>query len=121
MIPVKATSGDVYARARIRAMESKRSIQYLCERLENLPGDKIGQTFATLKKESMIVSLVEGWRGEIAHVLMTGESGEVTRVKIVDPSFHNWAGLSRAMEGGQISDFPLVNKSFNLSYAGFDL
>jgi len=68
-----------------------------------------------------VVSLVEGWRGEICHVAITGESGTFHRYKVVDPSFHNWAGLALALRGQEISDFPLCNKSFNLSYAGFDL
>ena len=69
----------------------------------------------------MAVSLVEGWRGEICHVAITGRDGKFIHYKVVDPSFHNWPGLAVAMRDGQISDFPLCNKSFNLSYCGFDL
>jgi len=65
--------------------------------------------------------LTEGWRGEICHTAITDEAGRFRRYKIVDPSFHNWQGLSLALRGQQISDFPLCNKSFNLSYCGFDL
>jgi Ni,Fe-hydrogenase III large subunit len=68
-----------------------------------------------------VVSLVEGWRGEIAHAVHTGPDGRIARYKVVDPSFHNWMGLQLAMRGEQVSDFPLCNKSFNLSYAGHDL
>ena len=64
---------------------------------------------------------VEGWRGEICHLAVTGADGELLACKIVDPSFHNWPGLALAMRNGQISDFPLCNKSFNLSYCGHDL
>jgi len=71
--------------------------------------------------DSMAISLVEGWRGEICHVAVTDGEGRFARYKIVDPSFHNWIGLALALRGGQISDFPLCNKSFNLSYCGFDL
>jgi len=67
------------------------------------------------------VALTEGWRGEICHVALTDNSGRFERYKIVDPSFHNWNGLGLALRGQQISDFPLCNKSFNLSYCGFDL
>ena len=67
------------------------------------------------------MTLVEGWRGEICHVAVTGEQGSFRAYKIVDPSFHNWYGLERAMRGGEISDFPLANKSFDLSYCGHDL
>ena len=68
-----------------------------------------------------VVALEEGWRGEIAHVAMTDAAGGIRRHKVVDPSFHNWPALAGAMPGNQISDFPLCNKSFNLSYAGHDL
>ena len=70
---------------------------------------------------SLAVTLAEGWRGEICHVAMTDERGRLARYKVVDPSFHNWIGLAMAMRGQQISDFPLCNKSFNLSYCGHDL
>ena len=69
----------------------------------------------------MAVSLIEGWRGEICHVALTDAAGRFERYKVVDPSFHNWMALAEAMPGNQISDFPLCNKSFNLSYAGHDL
>jgi Ni,Fe-hydrogenase III large subunit len=69
----------------------------------------------------MVASLVEGWRGEICHVVLTNERGQFERYKIIDPSFHNWMGLAMAMRDQQISDFPLCNKSFNLSYCGHDL
>ena len=69
----------------------------------------------------LAVAQVEGWRGEICHVGITGEKGEWRAYKVVDPSFHNWTGLAMALRGEQISDFPLCNKSFNLSYCGHDL
>jgi Ni,Fe-hydrogenase III large subunit len=65
--------------------------------------------------------MTEGWRGEIVHVAVTDEQGQVRRHKVTDPSFHNWPALAQAMQGNQLSDFPLCNKSFNLSYAGHDL
>ena len=67
------------------------------------------------------VALVEGWRGEIVHAALTDEQGRLARYKVVDPSFHNWMGLALALRGQETSDFPLCNKSFNLSYAGHDL
>jgi Ni,Fe-hydrogenase III large subunit len=73
------------------------------------------------RPHALVVALVEGWRGEIAHVVATDDKGKLAAYKVVDPSFHNWLGLAMAMRGGQISDFPLCNKSFNLSYAGHDL
>jgi Ni,Fe-hydrogenase III large subunit len=64
---------------------------------------------------------VEGWRGGIVHCAITGDHGEAVRYKIKDPSFHNWQGLAMALRENVISDFPLCNKSHNLSYCGFDL
>ncbi len=120
--PVRLTSGDVYARARIRSLECKRSLEFLDEALQSLaPGGKVFHACDALKPSSLVVSLLEGWRGEIAHVVMTDSASEICRYKIVDPSFHNWLGVALAMRDGQISDFPLCNKSFNLSYAGHDL
>jgi Ni,Fe-hydrogenase III large subunit len=69
----------------------------------------------------LICTLIEGWRGEICHVAITGPDGKFLRYKITDPSFHNWFGLAIALRDQQISDFPLCNKSFNLSYCGHDL
>jgi Ni,Fe-hydrogenase III large subunit len=113
--------GDVFARARVRWLESQRSGQFLQEQLA-APAD--GECFAavpTPAPDSLAVSLVEGWRGEVCHVALTDEHGRFRRYKIVDPSFHNWTGLALALRGQAISDFPLCNKSFNLSYCGFDL
>ena len=69
----------------------------------------------------LAVGLVEGWRGEICHLAATDANGQFAAYKIVDPSFHNWFGLALALRGQQISDFPMCNKSFNLSYCGHDL
>jgi Ni,Fe-hydrogenase III large subunit len=74
-----------------------------------------------LAPNTMVVTINEGWRGEVSHCLLTGATGEIERYKIKDPSFHNWTGLAMALRNQEISDFPLCNKSFNLSYCGFDL
>lgn len=118
---VSLSSGDVYARARLRSLESKRSLEYLLELIADLPAGAILEPCGGIRPSSLVVSLVEGWRGEIAHVVLTDEQGNISRYKVVDPSFHNWTALALAMRNGQISDFPLCNKSFNLSYAGHDL
>lgn len=70
---------------------------------------------------SIVLSLVEGWRGEIVHMAATDAFGRFAYYKIVDPSFRNWFALGFAMRGQPIMDFPLCNKSFNLSYCGHDL
>ena len=75
---------------------------------------------APMAPESIAVSLVEGWRGEICHVAITDDTGRFATYKVVDPSFHNWSAVAAALPGNQISDFPLCNKSFNLSYSGYD-
>ena len=74
-----------------------------------------------MAKDSFVVSIVEGWRGEVVHVAMTDGSGKLSRYKIKDPSFNNWYGLALAVRNNGISDFPLCNKSFSLSYSGNDL
>ena len=75
----------------------------------------------TLAPDSIAVSLVEGWRGETCHIALTDPAGRFRAYKIVDPSFHNWTGLALALRQQAISDFPICNKSFNLSYCGHDL
>ena len=67
------------------------------------------------------IAVVEGWRGEVIHIAITGINGELIRYKIKDPSFNNWYMLAMAVRNNGISDFPLCNKSFNLSYCGNDL
>jgi len=115
-------SGDVFARAFVRWLEMQRSIAFIQELADALPEGPCSQALpAAPGRRRLAVSLVEGWRGEICHVAMTDAAGRFIRYKIVDPSFHNWMGLAMAMRGQPISDFPLCNKSFNLSYCGHDL
>ncbi len=114
-------TGDVYARARVRWMEVEQSAGWVDGLLAKLPEGVLEHPRGPLAPDSLAVSLVEGWRGEICHVARTGRDGRFVDYKVVDPSFHNWTGLALAMRGAAISDFPLINKSFNLSYAGHDL
>ena len=114
-------SGDVFARARVRSLEIQRSGAFLLDQLASPPDGELHQEPAAPAPDTLAVSLVEGWRGEVCHVALTDASGHFRRYKIVDPSFHNWTGLSLALRGTAISDFPICNKSFNLSYCGFDL
>jgi len=113
--------GDVFARAYVRWLEIQRSVNFIRDQLKTLPPGSIRAETKSLAANAVVVSLVEGWRGEICHVAITDEQGKFSRYKIVDPSFHNWMGLAVAMRDQQISDFPLCNKSFNLSYCGHDL
>lgn len=121
-VPVSTwQTGDVFARAYVRWLEIQRSVAFLRNQLQELPDGPIRMKAETIKPNHFVVSLVEGWRGEICHVALTDAQGRFARYKIVDPSFHNWTGLAIALRGQQISDFPLCNKSFNLSYSGHDL
>ena len=71
--------------------------------------------------DSFSISLIEGWIGEICHCALTDSEGNLAAYKVKDPSFHNWMALAMAVRNNEISDFPICNKSFNLSYCGFDL
>ena len=113
--------GDVFARARVRSLEIQRSGEFLREQLATPPEGEFQSQLAPPAPETLAVALVEGWRGEVCHVALTDAAGRFRRYKITDPSFHNWSGLALALRGTAISDFPICNKSFNLSYCGHDL
>lgn len=114
-------SGDVFARAKVRCLEIQRSGKFLEEQLAAPPDGGTHEAAGALAPDTLAVALTEGWRGEVCHVAVTDHRGRFRRYKICDPSFHNWTGLALALRGTAISDFPLCNKSFNLSYCGFDL
>jgi Ni,Fe-hydrogenase III large subunit len=121
-IPVStAETGDVFARAYVRWLEIQRSVAFIQDQLKAMPGGPIKNKIGAPAQGLLVVSLTEGWRGEICHVAMTDARGRFAHYKVVDPSFHNWMGLALALRNQQISDFPLCNKSFNLSYCGHDL
>jgi Ni,Fe-hydrogenase III large subunit len=116
-----AEGGDVLARAEVRRREIEASLAFVRDRLARWPEAEHRRPTKPVRAGRIAVALVEGWRGEICHVALTGPEGLVSHYKVVDPSFHNWAGLALALRDQQISDFPLCNKSFNLSYCGQDL
>lgn len=121
-IPVMtAQMGDVFSRAYVRALEVQQSIEFIRQHIKALPRGEVRAPLKALAPSSIAVSLAEGWRGEICHVAVTDAEGRFARYKMTDPSFHNWFGLALALRDEQISDFPLCNKSFNLSYCGHDL
>ena len=115
-------NGDTFARAYVRDMEIRRSASFVKAMMENLPEGKasIDET-PKLAPDSLAISFVEGWRGEICHTAITGKDGRLAAYKVVDPSFHNWFALALSLRDEQISNFPICNKSFNLSYCGHDL
>jgi Ni,Fe-hydrogenase III large subunit len=123
--PIIKHHGDVYSRVQIRKQEVLQSIGYLRKLLKDLPHlQPQPQTHSqslNLKPDSFSLSLTEGWRGEICHVCITGPNGEMLIYKIKDPSFHNWLALALSVRNNEISDFPVCNKSFDLSYCGHDL
>jgi len=114
-------TGDVFARSYVRWLEIQRSVRFVQEQLRALPKTDTQRDLGSLDPSSLIVSINEGWRGEICHAALTDENGRFAHYKIVDPSFRNWIGLAMALRDQEISDFPINNKSFNLSYCGHDL
>jgi len=118
---ITLNTGDVFARAKIRALEIEESFKFVFELLNNLPDGNINTNIGMLASNCGVVSVTEGWRGEIVHAIFTDKNSNYCNYKIKDPSFNNWYGLSLALRKTAISDFPLCNKSFDLSYAGHDL
>ncbi len=118
---VTLQTGDVAARAYVRWFEMQKSVEFISDVTRALPAGPVLQEVPPPAQEHLAVALVEGWRGEICHVAVTNEHGRLRHYKVTDPSFHNWFGLALALRRQQISDFPLCNKSFNLSYCGHDL
>ena len=115
-------TGDVFARAYIRHVEIRQSLDFIFEQLQNMREGNIQRVNEkAFAPSSLAVSMTEGWRGEIVHAAVTDAKGGICRYKIKDPSFNNWFGLALAVRKNAISDFPLCNKSFNLSYCGNDL
>jgi Ni,Fe-hydrogenase III large subunit len=119
--PITGTSGDVYARAKLRYDEVLHSIGIITEMLHQMPEKRPEEPMKNPAPDSFVISITEGWRGEICHCAVTGKNGELVHYKIKDPSFHNWLALALAVRNNEISDFPVCNKSFNLSYCGHDV
>ncbi len=119
---INTNNGDVWSRTYQRYLEIKQSKSIILALLDDLCGKLETPTqTTTLEKDTICISMLEGWRGEICHAIITDSNGQIEQYKIKDPSFHNWYGLAYAVRNNQISDFPVCNKSFNLSYCGFDL
>lgn len=120
--PIIKHHGDVYSRVQIRKEEVKQSITYIKDLLSEVPEFKrVDNLVLSPQKEKFVISLVEGWRGEICHCAITDEKGSLMVYKIKDPSHHNWMALAQSVRNNDISDFPICNKSFDLSYCGHDL
>ncbi len=118
----KKPTGDVYARARVRYDEVLQSINIIQSLIFTpIETQCVENGNFDLPPSSFVVSINEAWRGEVSHLILTDEKGDILRYKVKDPSFHNWNGLAMSLRDTGISDFPLNNKSFNLSYCGYDL
>jgi Ni,Fe-hydrogenase III large subunit len=115
------SDGDVWARLMVRVEEAREAARLIVSALETLPEGRLVVPLDVLPEGEGAFGLVEGWRGPIWHWLVAGKNNGLRRVKIKDPSFANWPALNYAILENIVPDFPLVNKSFNLSYAGNDL
>jgi Ni,Fe-hydrogenase III large subunit len=123
--PLTLDTEDVYSRGMLRNLEARESIKIIQNLMEiwkkkNKDTSKPVYNYK-LKPSSFGVSAVEGWRGEICHMAITDDIGNLVHYKVKDPSMHNWMALALAVRNQEISDFPVCNKSFNLSYCGYDL
>ena len=113
-------NGDVAARALIRFAEVKESLRLIHRLLDDLPaGETRGDVRSAASRRGF--GWVEGWRGDVLIAIDTGLDGRLRRVHCHDPSWQNWPALEHAVIDNIVPDFPLINKSFNLSYAGQDL
>jgi len=123
--PIKSCTeptGDCLARARLRIAELDASLTWLeavaaephAWKPQRTPLDKLAPS-------QLAIAVVEGWRGEVVHCLETDAAGALVHYKVQDPSLRNWMALALAVRGNDISDFPICNKSFDLSYCGNDL
>jgi Ni,Fe-hydrogenase III large subunit/Ni,Fe-hydrogenase III component G len=116
-----ARSGDVAARVLVRFEELLESLELCRKILKRMPVGNVATLVAAPPVGAAGIGWVEGWRGEVLIALETGADGALHRVHAHDPSWQNWPVLEHAVIGNIVPDFPLINKSFNLSYSGADL
>jgi Ni,Fe-hydrogenase III large subunit/Ni,Fe-hydrogenase III component G len=112
--------GDVLRRMQVRIDEAFESFEMIRDAAANLPGGPHRAPARVIEPGRCALSAVEGWRGEIVYWVRTGAGNRIERCKVKDPSVNNWPALVEAVEGNIIADFPVINKSFNLSYSGTD-
>jgi Ni,Fe-hydrogenase III large subunit/Ni,Fe-hydrogenase III component G len=113
--------GDVAARVAVRFDEALESIRLCASILAELPAGPLAALLPAAPQGRLGIGLVEGWRGPVLVALETGPQGAIRRCHPQDPSWLNWPVLEHAVIGNIVPDFPLINKSFNLSYSGHDL
>jgi Ni,Fe-hydrogenase III large subunit len=113
--------GDVAARVALRFDELLESLRLVGNIVKDLPGGESRVDVSVPASGAAGVGLVEGWRGPVMIALSAAADGYVARCHPHDPSWQNWPVLEHAVIGNIVPDFPLINKSFNLSYSGHDL
>jgi len=122
VVPCTEPSGDCWARARLRVAELDASLRWVRGALDRHPAWQAARArLLALAPSHLVIAVAEGWRGEVVHCLETDAQGGLRHYKVQDPSLRNWMGLALAVRGNDISDFPICNKSFDLSYCGNDL
>ena len=115
------TTGDVFSRSYIRYLDAIESVKFIKQTLQHLPKEVENVVCEKIASNSLVFSFTESWRGEVIHFLQSDSNGKIEQYKIKDPSFNNWAALELAVRGNGVSDFPICNKSFDLSYCAYDL
>ncbi len=114
-------NGDVAARVAVRFQETFESLRLVRKICQQLPEGEVRASVAPPRQRAIGAGWVEGWRGEVFVALELGDDGSIQRCHCHDPSWQNWPVLEHAVIGNIVPDFPLINKSFNLSYSGHDL
>src|SRR5262249_34156410 len=112
---------DVWARTMVRIDEAREAARLIDEATRRLEPGPLATPLGALPPAQHAFGLVEAWRGPVLHWVLTAPGGTLARVKVRDPSFLNWPALEHAVLKNIVPDFPLCNKSFNLSYSGNDL
>jgi Ni,Fe-hydrogenase III large subunit len=112
--------GDVLHRMQVRIEEARESFAIVAAAAAELPEGAWRAAQKPIPADRCALAAVEGWRGEILHWVRTAPGNRLERCKVKDPSVNNWPALVEAVKGNIIADFPVINKSFNLSYSGTD-
>jgi Ni,Fe-hydrogenase III large subunit/Ni,Fe-hydrogenase III component G len=119
--PAVHAGGDVWARTVVRIDEVREASRLIALATAHMPDGAAATPFGPLSTATHALGIVEAWRGPVMYWVLTDAAGHLARVKVADPSFRNWPALEYAVLGNIVPDFPLCNKSFNLSYSGADL
>jgi Ni,Fe-hydrogenase III large subunit len=112
--------GDVWHRMQVRIDEVNEAMGIIRSAADHNLHGEFRASVPPIPPDRCALSAVEGWRGEIIHWIRTGPDNHLERCKIKDPSLNNWPAVVEAVQGNIIADFPVINKSFNLSYSGTD-